>query len=317
MHAKARPTAVLLYGALLAHTVVSAANYLFAKRALIEIPALPLGLLRFVGASALLVLLLRRALPKGKRMPPRHARRKLLVLSVLCVPVNQGFFLYGLQLSTAAHAALIYTLTPVFVLLLAQALIGEFPGWRASFGTVLALGGTLYVLLHGGTATWGEPLLGDLLLLIAVIAWSLYTAEGRAIVGELGSLPTIAWTIICGTILYLPLGLGALLVPSYRADIAHASPQAWFGVAYLIVMTSVVSYLIWSWALSHLAAARVAVFTNLQPLVTALLAQAFLGERVTLTFYAAAAVVIAGVLLTQWRTTDMAEETLLESPGHP
>jgi len=50
---------------------------------------------------------------------------------------------------------------------------------------------------------------------------------------------------------------------------------------YLIVMTSVVAYLLWSWALAHLAAARVAVFTNLQPLATALLAQAFLGERVT------------------------------------
>ena len=43
MHARARPSAVLLYGALLAHTLVSAANYLFAKRALMEIPALPLS----------------------------------------------------------------------------------------------------------------------------------------------------------------------------------------------------------------------------------------------------------------------------------
>jgi drug/metabolite transporter (DMT)-like permease len=83
----------------------------------------------------------------------------------------------------------------------------------------------------------------------------------------------------------------------------------------LIVMTSVVSYLIWSWALAHLAAARVAVFNNLQPLATALMAQAFLGERVTLSFYAAAAVVISGVLLAQWRAADTDEEALLESPA--
>src|SRR5207253_10513117 len=44
MHVRARPSAVALYGALLAHTLVSAGNYLFAKRALMEIPALPLGL---------------------------------------------------------------------------------------------------------------------------------------------------------------------------------------------------------------------------------------------------------------------------------
>ena len=317
MHARARPSAVLLYGALLAHTLVSAANYLFAKRALVEIPALPLGLLRFTGASVLLIVLLRRAKPPGQRLPPREWRRKLLFLAVVGVPVNQGFFLYGLQLSTAAHAALLYTLTPLIVLLLAQALIGEFPGWRAAAGTALALGGTLYVLFQRGGDLSRGPLVGDLLLIVAVVAWSLYTAEGREVVGKLGAVPVIAWTIIAGTVLYLPLGLGALLVPRYRADIAHASAAAWWGVAYLIVMTSVVAYLLWYWALAYLAAARVAVFTNLQPLATALMAQAILGERITLGFYLAAGVVIGGVLLAQWGATDAAEEALLESPGRP
>lgn len=315
MHVRSRPSAAVLYGALLAHTLVSAANYLFAKRALMEIPALPLGLLRFAGASLLLIVLLRRVRPPGQRMLPPEYRKKLLFLSLVGVPVNQGLFLSGLQLSTAAHAALLYTLTPLFVLLLAQALLGEFPGWRAAVGTALALGGTVFVLFQRGLDVSRGPLIGDLLLFVAVIAWTVYTVEGRELVVNLGALPTIAWTIIAGTVLYLPLGLGALLVPSYRADIAHASREAWFGVAYLIVMTSVVAYLLWSWALAHLAAARVAVFTNLQPLATALLAQTFLGERVTAGFFVAAGVVIAGVLLAQWGATDAAEEALLESPA--
>jgi drug/metabolite transporter (DMT)-like permease len=315
MHVRTRPSAAVLYGALLAHTLVSAANYLFAKRALMEIPALPLGLLRFAGASLLLIVLLRRVRPPGQRMPPPEYRKKLLFLSLVGVPVNQGLFLSGLQLSTAAHAALLYTLTPLFVLLLAQALLGELPGWRAAVGTALALGGTIFVLFQRGLDVSRGPLVGDLLLFVAVIAWTVYTVEGRELVGRLGALPTIAWTIIAGTVLYLPLGLGALLVPSYRADIAHASREAWFGVAYLIVMTSVVAYLLWSWALAHLAAARVAVFTNLQPLATALLAQVFLGEHVTAGFFVAAAVVIGGVLLAQWGGTDAAGEALLESPA--
>lgn len=150
-----------------------------------------------------------------------------------------------------------------------------------------------------------------------MIAWAVYTAEGREVVGRLGAFPTIAWTLITGTVLYLPLGLGALLVPSYRADIVRASTAAWWGVAYLILMTSVVAYLLWYWALAHLAAARVAIFTNLQPLATALLGQLFLGERMTAAFFGAAAVVIAGVLLAQWRAADAAEEALLESPAKP
>jgi drug/metabolite transporter (DMT)-like permease len=314
MHLRPRP--VVLYGALVAQTLISAGTYLFAKRALAEIPALPLGLLRFAGSSTLLGLLLLRLRPPGQRLPPRAAWKKLLLLSFVAVPVNQGFFLYGLQLSTAAHAALLYTLTPIFVLLLAQALLGEFPGWRAAAGTGVALIGTVWVLTQRGLDLSRGPLVGDLLLLIAVLAWAVYTAEGRELVSAHGALPTIAWTLIGGTVLYLPLGLGSLLSAANRAGIARASPQAWWGIAYLIVVTSVIAYLLWYWALKHLAAARVAVFTNLQPLATAVLAHFVLGESVTLAFFGGAAVVIAGVLLTQWKSPpDLAEEELIESPA--
>src|SRR5439155_114517 len=54
-----------------------------------------------------------------------------------------------------------------------------------------------------------------------------------------------------------------------------------------------------------------------RPPAAALLGQLFLGERVTAAFFGAAAVVMAGVLLAQWRATDAAEEALLESPAKP
>jgi drug/metabolite transporter (DMT)-like permease len=314
MHVRARP--VVLYGALIAQTLISAGTYLFAKRALAEIPALPLGLIRFAGASTLLGLLLLRLRPRGQRLPPRSAWKKILLLSFVAVPINQGFFLYGLQLSTAAHAALLYTLTPLFVLLLAQALLGEFPGWRTALGTAIALVGTVWVLFHRGLDLSRGPLLGDLLLLVAVLAWAIYTAEGREVVSAHGALPTIAWTLIGGTLLYLPIGIGSLIPAANRARIAHVSAQAWWGVAYLIVVTSVIAYLLWYWALKHLAAARVAVFTNLQPLATAFLAHVFLGEHVTAAFLLGAVVVIAGVLLAQWKSApDLSEEALIESPA--
>ena len=85
--------------------------------------------------------------------------------------------------------------------------------------------------------------------------------------------------------------------------IVHASLAAWLGVAYLL----------WYWALAHLPAARVAVFTNLQPLATAVLAHLFLGEHVTPQFVGGALVVIAGVVLAQLR----APRTAAEVPPEP
>ena len=301
------PRKSLLYGALLVHSLLSAGTYIVAKQALAEIPPLALGLFRFGGASVMLAVLLLRLRPRGQRLPRPEQRRKLWLLAFVAVPLNQGFFLFGLSMSTAAHAALLYTLTPLFVLLLAQALLGELPGFRTSLGTAIALAGTVWVLFARGLDLSRGPLVGDLLLLVAVLAWAVYTAEGREIVAQDGALPTIAWTLIGGTLLFLPVGLGSLLLPSTRAQLAHASREAWLGVLYLSVLTSVVAYLIWYWALGHLAAARVAVFSNLQPLGTALLAHFFLGERITASFLLGAAVVIAGVLIAQLRTARPAQ----------
>jgi len=173
----------------------------------------------------------------------------------------------------------------------------------------------VYVLIQRGLDLGRGPLVGDLLLLIAVLAWAIYTAEGRTLVAQFGALPTIAWTLIGGTALFLPFGMGSLFWRSSREAVAHASPQAWWGLVYLITVTSVIAYLLWYFGLKHLTAARVAIFTNLQPLATALLAHVFLGERITIGFLAGAAVVIFGVLLAQWRPPDAPEEALIESPA--
>ena len=294
-----RPRPALLYGALVLQTCLSAGTYLLAKRALVEIPPLPLGLLRFAGASVCLAGLLAWLLPRGARLPPQGERKKLWALAFVAVPLNQGFFLVGLSLSTPAHAALLYSLTPLMVLLLAQAIHREFPGARSAAGTALALGGTLLVLFHRGVDLSRGPLLGDLLLIGAVLAWAVYTALGRPLVARHGAMPTTAWSLIGGTALYLPIGLATLLVPANRAQMAQASPAAWSGILYMALAASVVAYLLWYWALKHLAAAQVAVFSNLQPLATAVLGWLIVGDAVTWEFVAGALVVMAGVVLAQ------------------
>src|SRR5439155_22078565 len=128
-----------------------------------------------------------------------------------------------------------------------------------------------------------------------------------------GPIAVIAWTLIAGTVMYLPIGIASLAVAGAWHRILHASAAAWVGVVYLVLITSVVAYLLWYWALAHLPAARVAVFTNLQPLATAVLAHFFLGEHVTPQFIAGAMVVISGVVIAQLR----APRTAAGAPPEP
>jgi drug/metabolite transporter (DMT)-like permease len=73
----------------------------------------------------------------------------------------------------------------------------------------------------------------------------------------------------------------------------------WSAIAYLAVVTSVVSYFLWYYALGKMTASKVAVFSNLQPVATALAAWAFLHEPLTWEIALGGALVLAGVWLTQ------------------
>ena len=70
-------------------------------------------------------------------------------------------------------------------------------------------------------------------------------------------------------------------------------------VFYLALGTSIAGYVLWYFALSKIEASKVAVFTNGQPVTTAILAYIFLGQGISLTFALGALVTIGGVVITQ------------------
>ncbi len=276
------------------HSALSAGTYLAAKRALGELSPFELALVRFVLAGAVYTALLLRS-------PPRLPRRDLLVmagLGFLAVPLNQGLFLAGLARTTPGHAALLYALTPVFVFLLARVRLGEQAGPARLAGIALAFGGVLVVLaargLLGGEGA-GRGLLGDLLVLLGVVAWAVYIVLGKPYAERYGAVTTTGLSLVMGTLLYLPLGLPASELEHFRT----LSAGGWAAVGYLVILTSVVSYLIYYWALGRAEASRVAIWSNTQPVLTALLAWALHGERLTASFLAGGAMVLMGVVLTE------------------
>jgi drug/metabolite transporter (DMT)-like permease len=281
---------------MLLHSVISAGTYLAAKRALAELSPFELALGRFLLAGAVFA-----AVVAHRRV--RVSRKDLLALGALgfvAVPLNQGLFLAGLARSTPGHAALLYALTPIFVFLFARLRLGERATWAKVLGIVLAFAGTLVVLLGrgvlgGGGEEAGRAFVGDLLLLGAVIAWAVYAVGGKIYAERYGALPATAVAVTIGTLLYLPLGVALTDFDHFRA----LSRTGWASLAYLVALTSVVAYILYSWALSREDASKVAIWSNLQPVLTAFLAWGIYGERLTAPFVAGGAMVLAGVVLTQ------------------
>jgi len=284
----------LAYLALLAQTAISAGTYLLAKRALEELRPLELGWLRFVAAAAIYVAIL--FATRTPAIPPRGSRKRAIVLGVIAVPLNQGLFLSGLALSTPSHAAILYALTPACVLLGARILLGEPISGARFAGIGIAFSGAAALLLERGLAAAREPLVGDLLLFGAVLAWAAYTVGTRPMARTHGALAATSWALLAGTVVAAPFGPWVVRAPR---ELAGVSATGWAGLAYLVVLTSVVAYLLWAFALQRLEAAKVAVFTNLQPVATALLSYAVFGEKMTAVAIGAGVLVLVGVTLAQ------------------
>ena len=277
------------------HTFISAGTYLLGKTAADAFPTLALGLLRFLIAGSGFLLLAR--LRRLELWPVARAGwRPFLWAGFLGVAVNQIAFLGGLALTLPAHAALLYALTPTMVLLLAWARGQERPGPRKLAGLLLAFSGVL-VLLSGKAGGKLPPhwILGDLMVLVAVVAWAGYTVISRPLVQKHGAQLATTLSILFGLAIFAPLGCFGLP----KLTLASVPPMAWIGLVYLGVMTSVASYLLWFHALSMKEPSRVAIATNGQPVATAILAWLFYAQAVTPAFAVGAVLVIGGVLLTQ------------------
>lgn len=273
------------------HAAVSAGTHVVAKAATAGLPWPTLLTVRLVASAIVFALVL--ALGPGLAPPPRRLWGRLLLFGFIAGPANQGFFLAGVNLSHASHASLLYALTPIGVYLAALALGRERASRQRLIGACIALFGVAILLVGGGIAS--GTLFGDLLLALAVAAWVAWTLEAKTLAAELGGVRTAGWALIAG-------GLWGLLFAPFTLDLpalAHASVGAWSLLGYLVLVTSVLSYILWNFALGRIEASRVAIFTNLQPVGTAILSAIFLAEPMGWPLLVGGPLVLLGIRVAQ------------------
>jgi drug/metabolite transporter (DMT)-like permease len=278
---------------MLFQSLLASGTHLVAKATVTDVDPVTLTFLRTTLAGSFLIAYA--AIRSGRLTVDREDRNRFLLLSFLGVPLNQFLFLAGLHLSKATNAALFYGATPALVLLLSVLLRKEEPSWMRFGGVMVAFAGILLVVFEKGLDFGAGTILGDALLIAAVVAWTLYTVLGKDMIKKYGHLRTTSVVLVWGMAMYFPIGLSSAVSFDYSAmtgaDVA--------GIAYLAIATSIVAYLIWYYALGRLAPSKVAVFANIQPVLTMVLAWLVLGEVLTPRFLVGAAVTLAGVLITE------------------
>jgi drug/metabolite transporter (DMT)-like permease len=286
---------VFLYTLISLMVLLWSANFIVGKVALREFPPLLLGALRIGLAGVFLAPAYWR---KARAGPPADLR--LLGFLAICNVGNQLLFLIGLHRTTVAQSALIIGVGPIFVLLIAAAMGLERITLRKTAGMMLALGGVAALAYQAtakrAAATSSEATLaGDAITALACVLFSLFAVYGKRAAERHSTVAVNGFAYVSGAALLAPV----VLWQSRQFPFAHVSAAGWSSLVYMALFPSVICYLIYYHALTHISAARVSAFIYLEPLIATLMGVAFLGERITGSLVAGGTVIFTGVYLTE------------------
>ena len=257
------------------------------------VPPMTMVCIRFVIATVILNLLLRRFDPRA-----RLRKEDLLPLGLsglFGVTIYFFFEARGIKLTSASHASMIIAVIPV-VTLIAEALIFRTRiTLLTGIGIALSVLGVVAVVYRPGQAAGAGSLAGDLFMFGACVSWVVYILLSKNLHRRLSELAITAYQSIFGTAFLIPL---ALLEARQWVPITLA---AGLNLVYLALFCSALSNFLYVYALSALGPIAVSPYVNLIPVVGVLGGVILLGESIAWTQVLGGAVILAGVLLVSWR----------------
>ena len=230
---------------------------------------------------------------RGLSLPPFSQWPPLMALGVM------GLTLYHLCLNNAetgiasGTAAIILALSPAVTGVASALWLGERLSPRSIAGLIVALMGVVLVVLTSGQNLSFQPKAA--LVLVSVVATSLYFVGQKPYLGRYSAIAVTTVTFIGGTLAAIPFGLG-LPHALAAAPASRILALLWLGLA-----PTFVGYLTWNMAIQRASVSKVTSFIYFSTPIALLISWLWLGERPGPLTLIGAAIVIAGVILTNTR----------------
>jgi drug/metabolite transporter (DMT)-like permease len=292
----ARPRPTFSWFLLILANTLWACSYVAAKYALRDISVNMMNALRMI-ISALVLLPLLIAMRKELNLTLRDLPQ-LALLAIIGFVVNKMLEFGGLALTTASDVAMLISSESIFTAALSWLLLRE--RFKPFTGIALLLGLVgVYLIVERSPVPNIPPgggalrILGDLMVLLALIFESFCTVRGKALLVKHPPLLITAVAIFGSTIFWIPLAGGEILYSGWHP----LSLTAWLAVGWLAIMSTVIGYLAWFKGLEQVDGSAAASTLYVQPLLGTVLAIIVLHDQLLPTTIVGGLLIIASVYL--------------------
>ena len=235
----------------------------------------------------------------GLLMPKQHIdkadRSAFLRAAFFGMAINMLAFFKGLEYSTPINSTVIITTTPIMVFLFSVILLKENIRPKRAIGVLIGFLGALSLVLFSQQAPANAPniSLGNFLFIANASTYGLYMIYVKPLSEKYNTIHLLKWLFLIGLLMTMPFTLPELL----EVDFQLMPHSVWWRIGFVVLGTTFMTYLLMVYAIRHLRATSLSVFTYLQPIIGIVYAVLVGADFMTPIKWIAISLVLVGVYL--------------------
>lgn len=271
--------------------IIWGTTWIATKTAVTYMPPLQMAGMRQVMAGLIYIAYF---IFKGVSFPRGKAWIPILLLALLNFTLSNGLSTWGLRYISAGLGAIIGAIFPLWLVIIGLMRSQEKLSTKALTGLILGFGGICIIFYeHLYDFLIPDFRLGIMLSITATWAWAFGTVYTKEHALQFNPYFSIGLQMfISGTFILM-----VTKATGYTIPLTEIPLPAWGGMAFLVLISSVFTFIAYLYALQHLPTNLVSVYAYINPIVAVLCGWVIFDEKLTPFIVTGMLVTIFGVYM--------------------
>jgi drug/metabolite transporter (DMT)-like permease len=283
---------VKVQAALWGVAIIHGANYTIAKEVM-PLYIGPFGFIVLRQSFAVLAFFLIGLFYGGSYSASQKDWTLIIISAFFGAALNMLTFFKGLSMTSPIQASLIMVTTPIIVTALSRVFLKDKLNNAGWMGLILGFTGTAWLILNGQPGHQFKVSAGDLFIFINALSYAIYLVISKPLLSRYHFIWLTKWLSLFGLLFTIPFGFHEVKAIEW----IQIPPGGIAAIIYVLMFTTLLSFLLFGYALTHTTTSVVSSYIYLQPLLATAFAILVARDNLTWIKVLSGLVIFTGVWL--------------------